>query len=287
LGAAPKKDYLAGFLRDYYPLHFFALYRAHELYSAEPFAERLESPVLDLGCGDGIVAASLFEAPLDYGIDPSGPAAEAARKSGVYRTVFTGDAHAIPLGEGTLGGIFSNCVFEHIPDLPGLIAEMARVLREGGRVVATCLSPGFYELNPLHRFLDRPGLRPLRRRMMEGEDRLHHHVSVYGADEYRRLFEAGGFEIEDVVPYAPPPLAGFCLAWTSAVKYESLFPLRLSHNGLLRRYLSLRYRYLASRERTIRKWHERFFPLCYRRCAPGEAGAGLVISARRRAERTV
>ena len=180
-----------------------------------------------------------------------------------------------------MGGVFSNCVLEHIPDLEKLVSELARVLRPGACVVATGLSPFFHTLNPMFRFFDRSGGRWIRRRMMREEDRLHHHVSVHCMEEYRRMFEEKGFVVETLRYYAHPPLARFCLAWTSAVKYVVPYPAWLTHNGLLRRYLVVRYRYLADREKTIARWHERFSPLCYHRNGPGEIGAGLILVARK------
>jgi hypothetical protein len=133
----------------------------------------------------------------------------------------------------------------------------------------------------LLRFFDRPGVRWVHRRMVRAEDRLHHHVSVHGMEEYRRMFEEKGFVVETLRYYAPPPLARFCLAWTSAVKYTVPYPVRLTHNGFLRKCLNVRYRYVADRERTIERWHERFSLLCYRRNGPGEIGAGLILVARK------
>ena len=128
---SPRRDYLRLLLEAYYPLHFFALFRAHELFSVEPFVGLLAPPILDLGCGDGLIANTLFGHPLDYGIDPSAHAVEVARQHRAYETVFCGDAHHVPLPDRSLGGVFSNCALEHIPDIPGLIHEVSRLLRPG------------------------------------------------------------------------------------------------------------------------------------------------------------
>ena len=108
----------------YFPLHFFAVFRAHELHNVEPFIGLLEPPVLDLGCGDGLISNLLFGRPLEYGIDPSESAVESARRSRAYATTLSGDAHRIPLPDRSLGGIFSNCVLEHVPDLAALYREV-------------------------------------------------------------------------------------------------------------------------------------------------------------------
>ena len=60
-----RADYLSELLRLYFPLHFFAVFRAHELHNVEPFIGLLEPPVLDLGCGDGLISNLLFGRPLE------------------------------------------------------------------------------------------------------------------------------------------------------------------------------------------------------------------------------
>ena len=79
-----KKDYLKILLDKYYPMHFFATFRAHELYNLEPYVELLDGPILDLGCGDGFIANELFQKQLDFGIDISEAVIEEAKKNDFY-----------------------------------------------------------------------------------------------------------------------------------------------------------------------------------------------------------
>ncbi|NQU10570.1 methyltransferase domain-containing protein [bacterium] len=55
------------------------------------------------------------------------------------------DVTALPFGRGVLDGILCSEVLEHVADYRVAIAEIARVLRPGGRVLITC--PFLY---PLH-----------------------------------------------------------------------------------------------------------------------------------------
>ncbi len=55
-----NKNYLKILLEKYYPIHFFSLFRAHELYSVSPFLKYLQHPILDLGFGDGLIAQIIF-----------------------------------------------------------------------------------------------------------------------------------------------------------------------------------------------------------------------------------
>lgn len=276
-----KTDYLKILLRAYYPLHFFALFRAHELYNVEPFIQLLYSPILDLGCGDGTIAKILFGSPLDHGIDLSTLALKKARETKAYKITLYGDAHALPLEDNSCGGIFSNCVLEHISETPALIMEISRVLKSGAYFVATCLSPLYYAMNPLFNLFDKPGLRQFRQWMITAENDLHNHVSVFNIEEYRQMFEAHGMILEKHKYYATASISRFCNKWDTASKYRIPFSLKLSHNGLLVKYLQLRYYILADKEAVINKWYADFKDICYDRNEANQTGMGQILVAKK------
>jgi SAM-dependent methyltransferase len=95
-------------------------------------------PVADLGCGPGRVTAHLHELGLDvFGIDLSpGMVAEARRRHPGLR-FSEGSMAALDLPDGRLAGIVSWYSVIHTPpeELPGLFAELARVLVPGGRLL--------------------------------------------------------------------------------------------------------------------------------------------------------
>jgi glycosyltransferase involved in cell wall biosynthesis/trans-aconitate methyltransferase len=105
----------------------------------------LEAPVLDLGCGDGHFALHAFPRRPALGIDRSLPAAAEAARREAHRWVAAASATSVPLRGGSLGTVVANSVLEHIPDLNGVLGEVARLLRPGGRLLATV---------PSHRFAD-------------------------------------------------------------------------------------------------------------------------------------
>jgi SAM-dependent methyltransferase len=88
------------------------------------------SSFLDVGCGVGnlVVAASElgFEAE---GVDIDPVATEEARRNG--RRVRTAGVGEI---DGPYDAIVVNHVLEHVEDLPGFLAELSRLLSEGGRL---------------------------------------------------------------------------------------------------------------------------------------------------------
>ncbi len=276
-----RTDYLKHLLDLYYPLHFFALFRAHELYNVEPYIDLLEPPILDLGCGDGAIATLLFHQRLEYGVDLDKAALRRAQQQQHYGAIFRAGGHTLPFRTASIGGVFSNCVLEHIPDMPQLIGEVARVLRPGGYFVATCLSPFYYSMNSIFHLAQRPGLHWLRRKMIQAENRLHNHVSVLPVEEYRQILADHGMQLEFQRYYATEPVARFCNTWDTASKYRIPFPAMLGHAGLLVFYLYFKYKLLGNKQAVTERWYQHFYPICYDRNEANQPGVAQVIVARK------
>jgi len=269
-----KTDYLKILLDYYYPFYFFALYRAHELYSVEPFIDLLKPPILDVGCGDGFISSLLFGRQIDFGIDPSLDEVDKAEKSKAYRQIFVGDARNIPLESNSLGGVFSNCVLEHISQVEVLLGEISRVLKPNAYFVATALSPSYYDLNPIFRWSDRRGLRWLRTRMIHAENVLHNHVTVLDKYAYANRLASVGMTLEVHTYYCSDEIADFCTGWDTLSKYVIPYPACLTHGGVLTKYLVARYGRQRA-ERRLDLWYKRFSSLCYRRNEAGGANKGV------------
>ena len=99
--------------------------------------------VLDLGSGGGIDAflASKKVGPrgrvvgLDMTPEMIQRAAENARKAGLTNVEFKlGEIESVPLGDGSVDVIMSNCVICLSPDKRRVFGEMFRVLKPGGRL---------------------------------------------------------------------------------------------------------------------------------------------------------
>jgi SAM-dependent methyltransferase len=93
--------------------------------------------VLDVGCGEGQVArlAASIGAEQVVGVDPTwAQLAVAVERAGGPRYV-RGVADALPLPSASMDAIVACLVFEHIRDVAGALAEVARVLAPGGRFV--------------------------------------------------------------------------------------------------------------------------------------------------------
>lgn len=99
---------------------------------------------LDYGCGAGHIVARLRERGVEaYGCDVfyeggdySGEVQQAYFASGVIRRIEGG---RIPFADASFDFVTSNQVFEHVAELDEVLAEIARVLKPGGRML--CLFP--------------------------------------------------------------------------------------------------------------------------------------------------
>ena len=163
-----------------------SLMRSLELNMCWPVLDQMRSPVLDIGCGNGVYARLAFRAGSQIvdGVDMSQLELKRAQDSEVYRTVYLANAsQGIPLCSGAYNGVFSNSVFEHIPNITGVIRESSRVLSPGGYLVFTTYGPRLVEY--IGSFF---GCRDA-----EYMNRAWSHTTLITFDEYKSLLEQHGF----------------------------------------------------------------------------------------------
>jgi ubiquinone/menaquinone biosynthesis C-methylase UbiE len=100
----------------------------------EPVA-RAGGRILEVGCGTGLILGRLAAAGARVvGADLSSGMLAAARARGF--AVTQADATRLPLADARFDAVCSFKVLAHVPDARGALAEMARVLRPGGLLVA-------------------------------------------------------------------------------------------------------------------------------------------------------
>jgi SAM-dependent methyltransferase len=182
-----------------------ALWRAVELKAASEPCRRSERPLLDLGCGDGLVGRILFRTPgaVDVGLDPWPGQLRRAAAGDTYRRVHQADGRALPYPNGTFATVFSNSVLEHIADLEPVLHEVGRVLRFEGRFIFTVPSDAF------RRMLD-----GYRRQMAAGDpksaeayalsvDQRLEHQHYHTPDEWQELLFGAGLTLLKARYYMP------------------------------------------------------------------------------------
>lgn len=99
-----------------------------------------ESRVLDLGCGPGGFTAVLAETAREVvGLDVSPAWVETARRTleerGLPGTAVTGSGSALPFPDGAFDVVSLVDVIHHLDEPEGVLREVHRVLRKGGRLL--------------------------------------------------------------------------------------------------------------------------------------------------------
>lgn len=103
--------------------------------------------VLDIGCGSGnSYARAVARGARSYvGVDVSDAAVEAARASGLDARVID-DAAELPFEDGSFDVVLCVEVLEHLFSPDRAAAEIRRVLRPGGRLVASSPNVAYWRL---------------------------------------------------------------------------------------------------------------------------------------------
>jgi len=102
------------------------------------FAELVDGPVADIGCGPGRITAHLASLGVDAaGVDLSPAMVHLARNAYPGLRFDVASMTALPLADASLGGLLAWYSLIHVPPRqhPAVLTEFARVLRHGGRLV--------------------------------------------------------------------------------------------------------------------------------------------------------
>lgn len=100
----------------------------------EVVARELKGPILDVGCGDGRLAASVKDRAVTWiGVDSS-PSQLAANP---HRPVVLADMRQLPFRDGSFREVTHLWCLYHLPDPRRAIAEAQRVLEPGGNYFAS------------------------------------------------------------------------------------------------------------------------------------------------------
>src|SRR5207248_2494208 len=105
--------------------------------------------VVDLGCSSGLLLAQLHVARPDatlVGVDLVATGLERARGVAPEATLVLADVTDLPFGDSTVDALSAANVLEHVTDDGAALAEIARVLRPGGRAALVVpLGPGLFD----------------------------------------------------------------------------------------------------------------------------------------------
>jgi SAM-dependent methyltransferase len=92
-------------------------------------------PILDAGCGTGLNLRHLPAGSTGIEINPRNVALSRARLPG--HSIVEGDIESMPFGDSTFQTVLCTEVLEHVPDPILALAEIHRVLRDGGVLIGS------------------------------------------------------------------------------------------------------------------------------------------------------
>lgn len=182
----------------------------------------LTEPQLDLGSGDGHFASVAFKRKPDIGLDPWVAPMKEARTRDAYRMLVLGEGAKIPADDASFNTVTSISVLEHIPEISPVIAEVARVLKPGGRFVFCVPNHRFPELLWGRQVLDRLGLHKLAAKYSRFFNKIARHAHTDSPEVWTERLAAVGLEVEQTWDYFPPK-ALHVLEWGHPLGIPALF----------------------------------------------------------------
>jgi 2-polyprenyl-6-hydroxyphenyl methylase/3-demethylubiquinone-9 3-methyltransferase len=180
-------------------LHWLAAARA-ALIPPPPYAG---APLLDVACGAGLLAPHL-SGPLagwqHLGVDLSPVSLRLAREHGV--TAVVGNALRLPFADASLSCVVAGEVLEHLTDLDGACAELARVLAPGGVLVFDTIADSWFARIAVIRIAERlPGGPP---------PRIHDPRLLVDPQRLRALLARHGVQLQQLTGLRPAILDYVC-----------------------------------------------------------------------------
>jgi SAM-dependent methyltransferase len=162
-----------------------ALWRYKELKLLVSVLEEIpmEGPLLDIGCGNGVIGKMLFKS-IDLGFDLAMPVLCKAKEKMVYKNLVIADARNLPFKTGVFRSIIANCVLEHIDGVERVIAECSGILQRGGKLIFTVPSEYFNKFL----FLSNSRYVKLRNKKLQ-------HISMFDAMQWESFCKKYNFTV--------------------------------------------------------------------------------------------
>lgn len=181
----------------------------------------LPRPVLDLGSGDGHFASVAFDKKLDVGLDPWAAPMKEARTRDAYRLLVLGEGAKIPFVEGFFAAVSSTSVLEHIPDVEPVLAEVARILKPGGKFVFCVPNHRFPQQLWGHRFFRKIGFKKVGESYSRFFNRIARHAHTDSPEVWEQRLDHAGFDLLETWDYFSPS-ALVVLEWGHPLGLPSL-----------------------------------------------------------------
>jgi len=182
-----------------------ALIRANEIKSLE--GAKFKSPVLDVGCGDGVVAKVIKltnKENFQWGIDLSPSEIEKAKKSGSYKRCKVANIYKLAFKNDVFNTVFSNSVVEHLTNLDGALSEISRVLAYNGKFIMTVPTPYLSRYLLGYRFFKYFKLDFLAELYAKFFNSLFRHRNLYDHKQWKNILAKNKLQLVDYCYYHSP-----------------------------------------------------------------------------------
>ncbi len=160
----------------------------------------LVSPLLDVGCGDGVFASLAFRDLETWGIDVNPDEVALAERAHAYSKVILGDVTTASLPEGYFRSCVANCSLEHIERIDLALQRIFDSLAPGAMFYALVPNQDWAESLLSYRMLRSVGGSAQAKRLQREIDKFFVHHHLYDAPGWQSLVEAAGFEVTSVDP---------------------------------------------------------------------------------------
>lgn len=203
------KDWLNSYLAER-PL-FLSLIRAKEAWLWQKYLP-LKKPVADVGIGDGFFAKITYK-KVDIGLDLLDSRMNEAKGIGVYDRIIEFDGRKIPLKKSSVNTVVSNCVLEHVEDLPVLLSEIYRILKPKGMFITTVMAKPWEENLAGAMFMGNSYKNWMKRKQV--------HINLLSYQQWKWAFIKSGFTVKENIGYLTPRAC----KWLDVCHYLSLHSL--------------------------------------------------------------
>ncbi len=159
-----------------------------------------QSPILDVGCGDGLFASIAFDGAEVWGIDIDADEGRWAAASQAYSQVILGDVTRAKLPEAFFATCVANCSLEHVPRIDLALATICKSLKPGGRAYLFVPNKDWASQMLSYRLLESAGLASFAELFRSSVDRFFKHHHLHDRDEWRDIVSAAGLRAVSIEP---------------------------------------------------------------------------------------
>lgn len=176
---------------------FMSLIRSKEAWLFDQEIKYVSKPTIDIGCGDGEFAKMVW-GKIDTGIDLVNSRIQESVGNNVYKKTIIFDGIHMPVAANSFNTAVSNCVFEHVENLPRLLKEINRIVKPGGYLLTTVMAKPWEE----HLI----GSKMFGKVYKAWWRKLQDHHNLLTKSEWDKQFNSAGWKVIKVIGYLPPQL---------------------------------------------------------------------------------